>query len=367
MTIAVSEGDSLPYPRIAVRHIRRFPPFEPHPLLRNPHAMTLVAKFYPRGNLLRKMPMEARLFTVAPQTQVLGFCHWQESRRTAGTVILLHGLEGCCDSHYMAGLAAKAWRAGLNVIRLNQRTCGGTEHLAPSLYNCGLSMDIRTVVMELSTVDGLEGISLIGYSMGGNLVLKMAGEIGEALPPLAGVFAVCPNIDPTQCIAALEQPRNRMYHDYFFTRLKARITKKAALFPGKWDLAPLKSMNTVREFDDVYTAPDGGYDSAAHYYDRSGARHVLHNIRVPTVILTAQDDPFIPFGMFSIPAITQNPFIDLILTSNGGHCGFFQRRQSHEDRYWAENRLIEMVLNNSYHRANGGMDLQHASCQSIMQ
>lgn len=326
-----------------MRHTRRFLPFEPHPLLRNAHAMTLVAKFYPRGSLLRNIPMEARLFTVAPQTQLLGCCHWQHNRHTAGTVILVHGLEGCCDSHYMAGLAAKAWRAGLNVIRLNQRTCGGTEHLAPSLYNCGLSMDIRAVVTELSTVDGLDSISLIGYSMGGNLVLKMAGEIGETLPSLAGVFAVCPNIDPTQCIAALEQPRNRMYHDYFFKRLKARIIKKAALFPGKWDLAPLKSMKTVREFDEFYTAPDGGYDSATQYYDRSGARHVLHNIRVPTAIITAQDDPFIPFGMFGIPAISQNPFIDLIATSNGGHCGFFQRRRPHEDRYWAENRLIEIV------------------------
>ncbi|HJR77259.1 MAG TPA: alpha/beta fold hydrolase [Nitrospiraceae bacterium] len=304
--------------------------------------MTLVAKFYPRGNPLRNIPMESRLFTVAPQTQLLGFCHWQHSRHSTGTVVLVHGLEGCCDSHYMAGLAAKAWQAGLNVIRLNQRTCGGTEHLASSLYNCGLSMDIRAVVTELSQVDGLESIALIGYSMGGNLILKMAGET-EALPSLTGVFAVCPNIDPTQCIAALEHPTNRLYHDYFFKRLKARVIRKAALFPGKWDLTPLKSMKTVREFDEYYTAPDGGYGNAAQYYDLSGARHVLHKIQVPTVILTAQDDPFIPCSMFSIPAIAGNPFIDLVVTSSGGHCGFFQRRQSGEDYYWAENRLIEMI------------------------
>jgi predicted alpha/beta-fold hydrolase len=296
--------------------------------------MTLAAKFYPRGNPLRNIPTESRLFTVAPQTQLLGICHWQSTPRTADTVVLVHGLEGCCDSHYMAGLAAKAWKAGLNVVRLNQRTCGGTEHLAPSLYNCGLSADIRAVVTELSTVDRLESITLIGYSM--------AGET-EAWPALTGVFAVCPNIDPTQCIAALEHPRNRLYHDYFFKRLKARIIRKAALFPGKWDLAPLKSMKTVREFDEYYTAPDGGYESAAQYYDHSGARHVLHNIRVPTVILTAQDDPFIPSSMFGIPAIAGNPFIDLVVTRSGGHCGFFQRRQSREDYYWAENRLIEMI------------------------
>jgi predicted alpha/beta-fold hydrolase len=305
--------------------------------------MTLAAKFYPRGNPLRKIPMETRLFTVAPQTQLLGLCHWQRGRHPAETVILVHGLEGCGNSHYMEGLAAKAWNAGLNVIRLNQRTCGGTEHLAPSLYNCGLSMDIKAVVTELTTIDGFESISLIGYSMGGNLVLKMAGEAGGSVPSLTGVFAVCPNIDPTQCIAALERPDNRMYHDYFFKRLKERVLKKAALFPGRWDVAPLRSMQTVREFDQCYTAPDGGYESAAQYYERSGARHVLGDIRVPTVILTAQDDPFIPSGMFEIPAIKTNPFIELIVTGSGGHCGFFQRRQSYEDHYWAENRLIDMI------------------------
>lgn len=317
--------------------------FEPHPFLHNPHAMTLVAKFFPRKGLLRNIPFERRLFTVAPQTQVLGFCHWQHRRHTCGTVVLVHGLEGCCDSHYMEGLAAKAWTAGLNVIRLNQRTCGGTEHLAPSLYNCGLSGDIRAVITELIDRDGLGSISLIGYSMGGNLVLKMAGEMMTPLPSLSGVFAVCPNIDPTLCIAALERPGNRLYHDYFLKRLKSRILKKAALFPGQWNLAALRSIRTIREFDEIYTAPDGGYAGAAQYYDLSGARHVVGAIRVPTVIITALDDPFIPFTMFDTPAIATNPFIELIVTDKGGHCGFFQCRQRHEDNYWVENRLIDMI------------------------
>ncbi|WP_447603791.1 YheT family hydrolase [Nitrospira sp. Nam80] len=305
--------------------------------------MTLVAKFYPRKGLLRDIPFEPRKFTVAPHTQVLGFCHWQHRRHACGTVVLVHGLEGCGDSHYIEGLAAKAWKAGLNVIRLNQRTCGGTEHLAPSLYNCGLSGDIRAVVMELTDRDRLGSISLIGYSMGGNLVLKMAGEITAPMPSLSGVFAVCPNIDPTQCIAALERPGNRLYHDYFLKRLKSRVIRKAELFPGQWNLAALRSIRTIREFDELYTAPDGGYANAAQYYDLSGARHVLGAIRVPTVIITAKDDPFIPHTMFDTSAIAANPFIDLVLTAKGGHCGFFQCRQRHEDYYWVENRLIEII------------------------
>lgn len=318
--------------------------FSPHPLFRNAHAMTLVAKFYPRGNLLHQIPVEPRLFDVAPHVQLLGLCHWQRIPQHHGTVVLVHGLEGCTDSHYMKGLAAKAWRAGLNVIRLNQRTCGGTEHLAQSLYNGGLSGDVQAVVTELTQKDGLKSVSLIGYSMGANLVLKMAGEVADSLPSLIGVFGISPNIDPTQCIAALERPSNKLYHDYFLRRLKARVVKKAALFPTDWDLSHLRSITSIREFDDIYTAPDGGYRNATEYYDASGARHVLASIRVPTTIVTAQDDPFIPHTMFDLPAIRTNPFIQLVMTRHGGHCGFFQRRQKNEDHFWVENRLIEFIL-----------------------
>ena len=104
----------------------------------------------------------------------------------------------------MRGIAAKAYRAGFNVIRMNQRTCGGTEHLTPTLYNSGLSQDYRAVVQELARVDGLNRIWLVGYSLGGNLVLKAAGEIGSSDAALAGAIAVCPTIDPIQCAKALE-------------------------------------------------------------------------------------------------------------------------------------------------------------------
>jgi len=332
------------------------PRFVPHPLLYNAHAMTIVSRFYPRGKLLRDIPIERRLFTVAPETQMLALCHWQRERRNCHTVLLVHGLEGCSESHYMHGLCVKAWRAGFNVLRLNQRTCGGTEHLASSLYNCGLSDDVRVVVTELASSDHLESFSIIGYSMGGNLVLKMAGEVKTHLSVVRNIYAVCPNIDPAQCILALERPGNRLYHNYFFTRLRARIRRKAAIFPDKWDLATLHSIKTIRELDHHYTAPDGGYTSASHYYDVSGARHVLADIRIPTVIITAHDDPFIPASMFRTPSIRNNPFIELIVTRYGGHCGFFQRRQATEDNYWVENRLIEMMSQRADRNYSGRED-----------
>ena len=321
----------------------RFPAFVPPRLLRNRHLMTLAPRYWSRGSLLAGILSERRVFQTGPDTQLVGFCHWQPDRKAAQTALLLHGLEGCCDSHYMHGIAAKAYAAGLNVVRMNQRTCGGTEHLSPTLYNSGLSADYRSVVHELAEEEQLNRIWLIGYSMGGNLLLKATGEMGRSEPALAGTVAVCPNIDPTRCVVELERPANWIYHRHFLTQLKARIRRKAALSPGKWDLKGLERISRISEFDDRYTAPDGGYRDAAEYYDRSGARHVLDRIAVPTTIITAQDDPFIPYSMFTTPLIQHHSNIRLIAPAHGGHCGFFQTRQIGEDRYWAENRIIEIV------------------------
>ncbi len=317
--------------------------FTPARWLRNPHLMTLVPRYWPRNILPWRIPQIERLFTTEPGTQLLGLCHWQSNRTASPTIILLHGLEGCAESHYMRGITAKAYRSGFNVVRMNQRTCGGTDHLTPTLYNNGLSSDYRAIVRELAGRDQLRKIWLVGYSMGGNLVLKAAGEMGGSEPALAGVVAVSPNIDPTQCVAALEQPRNWIYHWHFLSRLKARIRRKARLFPGKWDLAPLRSMETITQFDDCYTARDGGYVNGADYYDRAGARHVLHEISVPTLIITAHDDPFIPASIFDTPAIRHNPNIAMVMPHYGGHCGFFQKCRPGEDRFWAEHRIMALL------------------------
>lgn len=317
--------------------------FVPHPLLRNAHVMTLFAHYWPRRNLLQGMPPETRLFVVAPDSSILGVCHWQPQPQQHPTSILVHGLEGSSESPYMLGMAHKARSAGFNVVRLNQRTCGRTEHLTPTLYNGGLSANIHAVVRELATRDGLEVIWLVGFSLGGNLVLKMAGEVGATLRALSGVAAVCPSIDPAACVEALERRRNWMYHRYFVAHLRARLRRKARLFPDRFDVSPLGNIRTLREFDDAYTAPDGGYASAADYYDRTGAGHLLGTIQVPTLILAAQDDPFVPYRAFEASALRNNPWIQLFIPEHGGHCGFIQRPHPDEDLYWAENRLVEFM------------------------
>ncbi len=192
-------------------------------------------------------------------------------------------------------------------------------------------------------MDGLTRIWLVGYSLGGNLVLKAAGEAGSSEAALAGAIAVCPTIDPIQCAKALEAPRNWIYHHHFLTQLKRRMRRKARLFPGKWDLAGLDRIRILSEFDDRYTAPDGGYASGAEYYDRAGACRVVDSIAVPTLIITAQDDPFIPYSMFTVPLIQRHPKIQVIAPRHGGHCGFFHWAPNGEDPYWAENRIVDFL------------------------
>jgi predicted alpha/beta-fold hydrolase len=284
-----------------------------------------------------------RIFQVTPEIGLLTKCHWQPSPSTHPTVLIVHGLEGCTESHYMRGLAQKAWEAGWNSIRINQRNCGGSEHLTPTLYHNGLSQDYLGIIREITEQDGCHQVWLVGYSMGGNLTLKLAGELGSSLSSLRGVVAVCPNIQPAACVRALQRPSNWIYHRYFLKSLKAKLRKKSQLYPDQWDLSRLSSIRTMWEFDEVYTAPDGGYRDATDYYEKSAARNVLASITIPTLIMTSQDDPFIPYDIFTEPSLHSNPWIQLLAPPHGGHCGFFQRSLPHEDPFWAENRIIDFI------------------------
>ena len=153
------------------------------------------------------------------------------------TLIALHGLEGSSDAHYMRGLADKAFACGFNVVRLNQRNCGGTERLSAGLYHSGLSADPAAVIRELVELDGLRSIAVVGYSLGGNVALKLAGDYGnEALPVLKSICAVSPTMDLARCVEALERQKNSLYEWNFVRHLKRRMRQKARVFPGRFDV-----------------------------------------------------------------------------------------------------------------------------------
>jgi predicted alpha/beta-fold hydrolase len=319
--------------------------YRPHPWLRNRHAMTLAGALWPRwtGRLPKA---EDRLFEVGPGTRLLARCHWQARPRECATLVAVHGLEGSSESSYMRGLAEKAFVSGFNVLRVNQRTCGGTEALTTTLYCSALSGDYRAILEELLERDRLPAVYFAGYSMGGNLVLKMAGELGGTAPAeLRGVCAVCPTMELAACVDAISAPGNGLYQRNFVRRLKARMRRKAGLFPGRFSLNGLERVRTVREFDDGITAPHFGYRDAADYYHRASASRVAQQITVPTLILTAQDDPVVPFLIFESAALRANPRITLVAPEHGGHCAFISRWSGWE-RFWAEARVVEFCSRN---------------------
>ena len=310
--------------------------------------MTLVASRLPRKFPHLTHPVE-RLFEVEPGSQILGHCHWQPEPRRHPTLILVHGLEGSTESLYMLGTANKALARGFNVIRLNQRNCGGTERLTPTLYNSGLSGDYRAVVLELTERDKLPEIFISGWSMGGNLVLKMAGEFSESFPPaLRGVIGVCPSFDLEVSAPVCDAKENAFYRWHFVKNLKERYRIKAQLFPERYRLTreELDGIRTIGDFDNLITAPNFGYRDANDYYHHASAIRVVAQIRVPTLVLIAQDDPLIPFESFQKPELTGNPHITVVATPSGGHCGFVSSHDG-DERFWAEARIMEFCRENS--------------------
>jgi predicted alpha/beta-fold hydrolase len=314
--------------------------FQPHPLLRSGHAQTIAAAFVPRRFDLPRA--ENRLFQVDTWSKLLGQCHWQERKKRENPVlVIVHGLEGSSDSNYVRGIAEKAYLRGYHVVRMNQRNCGGTEGLTPTLYNSGMSGDYQAVLEELIEKDGFEQIFFAGYSMGGNLVTKMAGEFGEDAPvALKGVCAVCPAIDLAACADALERRDNYLYQRHFVKGLMSRYARKAKLFPSRYPMNGLAPVRTVREFDDVITAPQFGFRDADEYYEAVGAKRLVDQVRVPLLVITAEDDPFIPFANFLALRLEQYPAIRFYPVQHGGHCGFISRFSGSE-RFWAEARIVE--------------------------
>jgi predicted alpha/beta-fold hydrolase len=321
----------------------RFEASEFRPLFAGGHKQTLYA-----WAKLRRFPRlptpDSRYFDVAPDARVLAHCHWHERRQQHPTLLLLHGLEGSSRAHYMCGMSDKAWAAGWNVVRLNQRNCGDTEHLSRGLYHSGLTHDPLFVMRELIEVDGIRSLAIAGYSLGGNLTLKLAGELGDTPPPeLKAVCAVSPTLDLSVCVAALERRANLVYEWNFVRNLKGRMRRKAAAFPGDFSLDALRRVWTVRQFDEAYTAPHHGFRDATDYYYRASALRVIDRIRVPALILTAADDPFVPVEPFQSPAVMGNPHITIMITAHGGHCAFVERASDGYDGYWAEREIVRFA------------------------
>ena len=335
-------------------HTAHAPEFAPRRFFSNGHLQTILGNFLPRTNSLP--PAEPVLVEVSPATateiasQIRCDCHWQspDVRASRPTAIIVHGLEGSSESQYVIGNANKLWQTGANVIRMNMRNCGGTEALTPTLYHSGLSADVEAVMRHFVELYALTFISLIGYSMGGNLVLKLAGDLGASAPSqLRSVIGVSPAIDLGPSADALHAPQNRIYEIKFIRNLLDRYRRKVALFPQTYDPARAQGIRSIRQFDDRVTAFYSGFTGADDYYYRAAAARVLDRIAVPTLLLNAADDPFLRILPDSREKIAANPNITFLESNRGGHCAFLATPRDGYDGYWAEHTLLRFLLSKS--------------------
>ncbi len=319
-------------------------PFVPRRLLSNGHLQTLAGNFSRRES--RLPAAEERLFQVEEDVQVLCHCHWQTEREQRLTVVLVHGLEGSSLSQYVIGVGSKAWDVGMNVVRMNMRNCGGTERLARTLYHSGLSSDVGAVIKTLIEQDRLQRIAAAGYSMGGNLVLKLAGEWGNNAPQeIVAVAAVSPAADLGPSADAMHTEwSNRVYEWKFLISLMRRYGRKSVLFPDVYKKVA-RYPRSIREFDEFITARHNGFTGADDYYHRASAARVVDRIAVPTLVIHSNDDPFIRMLPETRTALAGNANVKLIETEHGGHCAFLAEPDINlfvnDDGRWAERQIVK--------------------------
>lgn len=307
------------------------------PILRNPHLLTIAGNYWRRNLDTGRFPVSERFFQTEPGVKIL--VHSQQPEAAPlGDLILVHGLEGSSNAGYAQSAAQAALLAGYAVHRFNMRSCGGTEAVCgPTLYHSGQTSDLLSVIRQLRT-EGRGPVFLTGYSLGGNVVLKLAGELGESGQSLiGGVCAVSTPIDLAACAERLGHRSNILYARRFLARLKDRVNRKEQISPGTFDLSNLGNVNTIYDFDNQFTSVSFGFGTAERYYATQSAQNFLDGIRVPTLVVQAKDDPLIPFRVYDHPAFERNPCLTLVAVEHGGHLGFLAKRNP---RFWLDELMV---------------------------
>jgi predicted alpha/beta-fold hydrolase len=308
-----------------------------HPLFRNSHLATIAGNFWPRRIDEARFPSKRVVYRTDERNSVLVYEH-QPATAPKGQLLLLHGLEGSSDAGYFASLTQDALTRGFGVHRANLRTCGGTEELCETMYHSGLTGDTVSILHELQRRRN-GPVFVAGFSLGGNVALKMAGELGDS-DLLAGVCAVSTPIDLAMSVRALDRLSNKLYARRFLKRLRERIRRKSASSPALYSTDGLDSVSTIWDFDDRFTAPLFGFGTAENYYETQSSKRFLERIRVPALIVAAMDDPLVPFEMYTHPAFSSNPALRLVTVKNGGHLGFLSRTKP---RFWIDGLILDWM------------------------
>jgi len=311
-----------------------FGPRPYRPLLRNGDAQTVLARYWYVPPDDPRFPARERIFETEPDVKVLAHENRGGNGSHAPILLILHGLAASSTAPYVRRLTQSALAAGYDVVRPNVRNCGGTEHLSPTLYHSGLTADLRAIVDELAPAP----LFIAGFSMGGNIALKLAGEWGNAPPRhVHGICGISVPIRLRDCSRQIGLPRNRLYERRFMRMLRRTFRRKQQLMPERYGSFSVDGLRSIYDFDDNITAPVFGFDGADDYYEKCSAAAFLPSVRVPSLLIQAADDPFIPAAAYSDPALKQNPSVRLLLTKHGGHVAFLSRDLP---RFWAEQQAL---------------------------
>jgi uncharacterized protein len=314
--------------------------FRPLPFLGNAHVQTLLGNLW-TGAIGYLPCLERQVVLPDGDRLVIHESQPRKERRPSCTAVLIHGLGGSHESGPVQRLARVLVNSGLRVALLDLRGAGCGAAVARRGYHGGCSDDVRAALAEIQSWNPVSPLALIGFSLGGNIALKLAGEAaGRPVPGLERVAAVAPPIDLERSAALLALPRNRAYEQHFVRALIGQVKRQRRYFP---DLPRVRfpPRTTLRLFDDLYTAPQGGFTDALDYYRRSSSRPLILRIQVRTLILTARDDPFIAAELFE--NLPRPAHIQVSILAQGGHLGFLGWDGAGGIR-WAERRVADWVL-----------------------
>lgn len=310
--------------------------YKPPWLFALPHVQTI----YP--TLFRKLVLPyVREQLPTPDGDVLDL-DWLTARSNSCAVIC-HGLEGSSRSSYVQGMAQALFAKGVDVLAWNFRGCGGTPNKTLRFYHSGATDDLHVILSHVQSLQQYDHVYLVGFSLGGNMMLKYLGENVYPIPPIVRrVVAFSVPCDLAACSAELARPQNTIYMRRFLRHLRAKIRAKMRLMPGVINDDGYNTIRTFQDFDDRYTAPLHGFRDANHYWSVCSCKQYLPSIRIPTLLVNAADDPFLAPSAYPIEEARSSLSFFLDVPHYGGHCGFVLFNK--EGEYWSEKRAVQFLL-----------------------
>ncbi|MCG8584906.1 MAG: alpha/beta fold hydrolase [Pirellulales bacterium] len=318
------------------------PPFRPHGLFRGGHVQTLAAA-YLTGRTPEKDTRRHRVRLADDDVIVLhDDCpeDWQPPGRIA---ILMHGLAGCHQSRYMTRIAAKLSARGVRVFRMDHRGCGAGRGLARLPYHAGATNDLRSVIDFVTQLAPQASLSLVGFSLSGNIVLGLLGQEGQPLSGIRSAIAVCPPVDLHAACEAMDRRfPHRWYGRHFVQLLMRQVREKQRLRADAPRVYFREMPKRLRDFDDQYTAPLSGFADVDDYYTRASSQPLLANNSIPTLLLASRDDPMVPIHSIEDASLSEST--KLVIADRGGHLGFLAKRNGEPDRHWMDWRVVDWIV-----------------------